>query len=171
MSPEAYMGDYRGPSRKRKRTYEAYCFYLPTGIGEDFEKPLLDKLKEFGKRKKQLVLVAQWDPGAESYNEVIGELHCKVPTVIFSDSNKPTAETFNVIVDRLDLIKDVQTMITEIPQLCQLIINKNYSEATKEYLKAQRGEDFRRLVKGISSALKHVTITASTAGASISATL
>jgi hypothetical protein len=171
MGVGAYIHDYQGPRGRRKGTYKAYCFYLPSGIGEDFEKPLLDKLREFGKRKKHLVLVAQWDPGAESYNQLVIELHCKVPTIIFSDSNKPTAGTFNVVVDRLDLIKDVQTMITEIPQLCQLIINKNYSDAAKEYLKAQRREDFKRLVKGISSALERVTVTASTAGATISATL
>jgi hypothetical protein len=171
MSPEAFKRLYGGSTGKTKRIYEAYCFYLPTGMGEDFEKPLLDKLKEFGTRKGNLVLTAQWNPGLESYNEVIRELHCKVPTVIFSNSSKPTAGTFNVIVDRIDLIKDVQSMITEIPQLCQLIIDKNYSKATKECLKAQREEDFKRLVKGISSALKHVTITASMAGASINANL
>lgn len=144
---------------------------MPTGIGEPFEKPLLDKLKEFGKRKKALVFVAQWDPGHESFNELLKDLHCSAPAIVFSESQKPTADSFNIVVDKLNLIKDIQAIVTEIPQLCQLIVNKEYSMATKEYVNAKRKEDFKRLVGGLSAALKHITVTASMAGTSISATL
>lgn len=159
----SYSGTQRG-------YYEAYCFYIPTGMGEDFEKPLVKKLMDYGERKKELVLAAVWDPGKPSYNELLRSLGINAPAVVFSDSPNPAdSGAFNIKVTNLDQIRDLDTMITEIPLLCQLIENDEYSEAVKKSIDARRNQDFKSLVRKVSSALKHVKITASLGGTSVSA--
>jgi len=91
--------------------------------------------------------------------------------MIFRDSRRSTKETFNVIVDKLDLIKDLQSMIAEIPQLVQLVVNRVYSAAIKEAAKAKRQEDSKWVIGSVSSVPRHVSVTGSFEGASINATL
>jgi len=168
-----YKVDHLAPSYKgeKRLDYEAYCFYVPTGMGEDFEAALLKKLREFGKRTGKRIYVAEWDTGDRSYDILLQGLHCRAPAIVFSESANPSLETFNIVVEKLDVIKDLPTMITEIPQICQLIVNKDRSEAVKESVRMQRKEEFKRLINGISSTLKHISVTGSVGGVSVTANL
>lgn len=155
-----------------KRYYKAYCFYVPTGMNEDFEAPLRDKLREYGERKKRLVLTAEWDAGDASYNNLLERLHCSVPAIIFSNYRDPTrGNAFNVIVDRLNLVKDLPKMMTEIPLICQLITEGEYRKAVEEAAKARKKEGLKQVVNKVSSVLKHVSVTASVAGVAINTKL
>ena len=160
----------RYDTKDTKKKYAAYCVYIPTGMDEEFEKQILDKLKTWGNNMGANLYVAPWNIGDPSYVKLTNRIGFKnKPAIILTDTDviKLKKDSFMLILDDPQLIKDIPKLTGVLPTLLDLILRKDYANAAKAAIEAQKISKIKSLSKNIESALNKVKITFSWKGATI----
>lgn len=144
------------------KVYPAYCAYIPTGMDEDFEKPILDKLKKWGETMGANLYVAPWDLGDPSYIQLMNKIGFKhIPAIILSDKDVASLDknSFMLILDDPRLIRDVPKLSEVLPALLALILKEEHTEAAKAAIKARKISMLKIISKDLESVLNKVKIT------------
>jgi hypothetical protein len=153
-----------------KKDYPAYCVYIPTGMDEEFEKPILDKLKKWGNNMGKNLYVAPWNIGDPSYVQLTNRIGFKNrPAIILTDTDIISLDkySFMLILDDPQLIRDAPKLFGVLPALLDLILRKDYRDATKAAIEARKIAKLKSLSKDIESVLDKVKITFSWKGVGV----
>jgi hypothetical protein len=155
---DKYKDDYfdgcGGSSLGGEKTYPAYCFYIPQGFDEDFDVNLLKKLEILGKNMTDTLYVGKWNIGDVSFINLLNRINVQNrPAIILTDCPKPDNNSFMIILDEQNLIKNTEKVTQIIPPLLDFIYRKNYKDAVKE---ATRASDFSKL-SGYFNPIKKIT--------------
>jgi len=110
---------------------------------EEFDTKLIKKLKILGKNMKDTLYVIQWDIGNLSFIELLNRINIQNrPAILLTDCPKPDQNSFLIILDEQNLIRNTEKITQIIPPLLDFIYRKNYMDAVKEAAKA---EDFSKM--------------------------
>lgn len=146
-----------------KKDYPAYCIYIPTGMDEEFEKSILDKLMKWGNNMGRNLYVAPWNIGDSSYVQLMNEIGFKNrPAIILTDTDviDLKKDSFMLILDDPQLIRDIPKLARVLPLLLDLILRKDYNEAVKIAIEAEKIS----MLKSLSKIFGNVKITFSWKG-------
>jgi hypothetical protein len=144
-----------------EKKYPAYCVYIPTGMDEEFEKPILDKLMMWGKNMGKNLYVAPLDIGDPSYIGLMDRIGFKNrPAIILSDTDVINLrnDSFMLTLDDPQLMRDLPKMIEILPALLDLILKRDYMDATKAAIQARKIEKLKSISKDIELVLDKVKI-------------
>jgi hypothetical protein len=154
-----------GPVVELPPGYPAYCIYVPTGMNEEFERQVSEKLQEWGKNMGKNLYVAPWNIGDPSYIELMRRIEFKNrPAIILTDSNNPDKDSFKIVLDDPLIARDVSKLKGILPSILDLILVQENHTATKKYLSEQQKAKIRSLLDSLGSALSKVKLTFSWQG-------
>jgi hypothetical protein len=140
--------------------YPAYCIYIPTGMSQDFEKAISDKLQQWGIAMGANLFVAPWNVGDASYVKLMQKLgFTRRPAIILTDDSTLPPDSFIMKIDDPLVMRDVARLTEILPTLMDLILLQNYNQAAKEAISAKRVEKIRSISSGLANVLSKVNVT------------
>ncbi len=149
--------------------YSAYCIYIPTGMSNDIEKDILDKLQVWGSTMGKNLFVAPWNIGDPTYGEITKKINfMHKPALILTDTNEINEKSFILILDDPPLVTDVARLTKLLPMLLDFIIRGDHKKVVKEAIEAKQIARIGTILKPIKSAIGKTKITFSWNGATIS---
>jgi len=147
--------------------YSAYCIYIPSGTNIDFEKRLLSRLEKFGRKMGDVIYVASWNTGRQTYIKLMDSLNIKErPALILTSSWQPRKQSFKIILRGRALI-NIDLLMENLPPILDLIVMRDKNAAIKKTMKFERTVKLRSLVNGLESVMRNVKLTISWNGITI----
>jgi len=148
--------------------YPAYCIYIPTGMSQDFEKTISDKLQTWGNAMGANLFVAPWNVGDPSYLQLMQKLgFTRRPAIILSDGTSLSPDSFIMKIDDPLVMRDVARLTEILPTLLDLILLQNYNQAAKEAISAKRVEKIKSISGSLANVLSKVNVTFCWKGVSV----
>ena len=140
-------------------SYPVYCVYIPTGMNADYEVEMIKRLKVWGESMGTNVFVADWDIGHPNYMDLREFIRpSRLPMIFFTDSSKIDSNTFILAVDDPKLMKNNDQLCELLPQLANLIMNKDYAKATKAARETQQKNKFQDIVRRVTGSKFNVAL-------------
>lgn len=150
--------------------YSAYCIYIPSGMDIEFEKRLLSRLEKFGRKMGDVIYVASWNTGIQTYIKLMESLDIKErPALILTSSWQPRKQSLKIIL-RGRALKDIDLLMENLPPILDLIVIRDKNAAIKKTMRFERKVKLRSLVNGLESIMRNVKLTISWNGVTVEPT-
>lgn len=149
--------------------YPAYCIYVPTGMDEAFERDIIKRLRVWGRNMGQNLYVARWNIADPTYIDLMKALGFKRrPMLILTDENNIRPGSYIVALDDPVLVRAIGQLTALLPQLLDLILIGEHSEAAKKALSSKRETDLKNLLRKLGVVAKNFKVTFAVFGFKIS---
>lgn len=134
--------------------YSAYCVFVPL-LDRPFEQDIIKLLEEWNKKGGKKVNATTLNPKVDPYLELMQAIRhiketrsLKRPFLMFSPDNEIKVNTFKVILDDPNFMKDIDQLKTVLLQLLDLILMKEFRDAAKEaqQLSGRGKSDLKKLL-------------------------
>ncbi len=147
--------------------YDAYCFYIPSGTDIEYETRLVSRLEEFGEKTGNVIYVASWNVGVQTYIKLMESLGIKErPALVLTSSRRPRKGSIKIIL-RGKALRNTDLLMENLPPILDLIVMGDKKEAIKKAMKFERSVKLRPLVKGLDSIMRNVKLTISWNGITV----
>jgi hypothetical protein len=169
LEPEGRTRAYNpNPVTEIPPGYPAYCIYVPTGMDEDFEKSVIQKLQLWGENMGKNLYVARWNIGDPSYVELMKKVGFKSrPALILTDTHDPVKESFMLVIDDPAIVRDAGKLTQILPRMLDFVLVGETKSATKTYIDQKNAAKLKALLGSLGSVVGSLKVKFSWNGVSV----